>query len=138
MALSVRGLSELSVAQAAAVVLATSSCAPAPAPAPLPRDREDWEISYVDVPDRDSRDLLPSFLESAKALGCSTKKGGADWVGLPGGGRWRTYSAVLARCEEGAIMLGAVDVHRVMIACPKPATREQCNVLLGQISAARR
>jgi hypothetical protein len=104
----------------------------------LPREREDWEISYVDVPDRDSRDLLPAFLESAKAHGCSTKRGGGERIGLAGGGSLRLYSAVLARCEEGAIIMRAEDIHRVLIACPKPATREQCDVLLGKISAARR
>ena len=56
---------------------------------------------------------------------------------MPGGGHARVYSAILARREEGTIGIAAVDYKRIRVACPKPATREQCESLLGQISVAR-
>lgn len=124
-------------ARAAAVVLATSTCAPASPSESLPRDRDDWVVFDVDVPDRDSRDLLRSFEYSAKAHGCRATREGGWSAGLPGGGRMRAYSAVRERCEEGTIEMAAVELHRVRIGCPKPATQEQCVSLLGQISPAR-
>jgi hypothetical protein len=38
---------------------------------------------------------------------------------------------------EGAIVMGMAGYTRVRLACPKPATREQCEALLGKISEAR-
>jgi hypothetical protein len=120
-----------------AAMVALSACASVSPPPPLPRGPDAWLIFDVDVPGRDSRELLRSFQASARAFGCTTGKGGGWATGMPGGGTARVYSAVMARCEEGTIGMALVDYGRVRLACPKPATREQCEALLGQISVAR-
>jgi hypothetical protein len=121
----------------AAAVVASSACAPVRQPPPLPHGPDTWVIFDVDVPDRDSRELLVSFEASARAFGCSTKEGGGWTSGMPGGGWHRVYTAVLVQCDEGTIGMASMGGGRVRLACPKPATREQCELLLRQISAAR-
>jgi hypothetical protein len=127
----------ITVLAVVAVVALASACSPASPRAPLPQGQHEWLIFDVEVPDRDSRELLRSFEANARAFGCSTEKGGGWSAGLPGGGRHRIYSAILAQCDEGSIAMAAVTYTRVRLACPKPGTREQCEALLGQISPAR-
>jgi hypothetical protein len=88
----------------------------------------------LEVPGRDPRDLVRSFARSASVFGCSIKGEGK----IPGSGWARTVSAVVARCDDGAIALEAVDNQMVRVSCPQPATRTQCEVLLGKISDASR
>jgi hypothetical protein len=119
--------------------MVTSACSPVGPRPPVPQDRNAWAVFDeegrdawlafdVDVPGRDSRGLVRSFLASARALGCDTAKGGHSFRG---------YSAVLAECHEGTIVMAAMDYERVRLACLKPTTRQQCEALVGQIGMAR-
>jgi hypothetical protein len=119
----------------AAVVIVASGCAP-PRP-PLPQSRDAWLLFDVDVPGRDSRDLLRRFVASAQAFGCSTENAGGWSTGTPGGGWARFRSTIVAQCDEGTIAMTAVGNERVRLSCPKPATRERCEALLNEISLAR-
>jgi hypothetical protein len=121
------------VTVAVAVVVASACAPPGPYP-PVPRGldawgvfdvegRDAWLVFDVDVP----APLVP-FAVSARAFGCITGTGGR--------GRW--YSAVLAQCDEGTIVMAAAGFKRVRIACLEPTTREQCEALLDQISLAGR
>jgi hypothetical protein len=114
-----------------------AACTPARPRPPLPSSPGTWVTFDVDVPGRDSRDLLRSFEASAQALGCTSDRGGGWSTGLPGGGFARVYSAVLARCDDGAIGMIAVEYTRVRLGCPKPASRDECEALLNKISEAR-
>jgi hypothetical protein len=120
------------VTVAAAVVVA-SACAPLGLYPPVPRGldawgvfdvegRDAWLVFEVDVPAP-----LGPFEVSARTWGCIVEKGGM--------GR-RSYSAVLAQCDEGTIVMAPAGFKRVRIACLRPTTREQCEALLDQISLA--
>ena len=121
------------VTVAAAVVVA-SACAPFGSYPPVPRGRDAWGVFDVEgrdawlVFDVDVPAPLVPFAVSARTFGCSTEKGGR--------GR-RSYSAVLAQCDEGTIVVAA-GFKRVRLACLKPTTREQCEGLLDQIILAGR
>jgi hypothetical protein len=99
----------------------------------VPRGRDAWAVFDVEgqdawlVFDADVVAPLVSFAVSARTRGCSTEKGGR--------GR-RSYSAVLAQCDEGTIVMAVAGIKRVRIACLKPTTRAQCEALLEQISLA--
>ena len=74
-----------------------------------------------DVPAR-----FGAFAASARAFGCLTERGGT----IRGG--WGSYSAVLARCDEGtAVIATAAGFRGVRVACLRPTTREQCETLIG-------
>ena len=116
-----------------AAVMVVSACAPFGPYPPVPRGRDAWGIFDVEgqdawlVFDVDTPAPLVSFGVSARALGCITEKGGE--------GR-RNYSAVLAQCDEGTIVMAGAGLKRVRLACLRPTTREQCDALLDQISLA--
>jgi hypothetical protein len=119
------------VTVAAAVVVA-SACAPFGQYPPVPRGLDAWGVFDVEgrdawlVFDVDVPAPLDPFAVSARTLGCITEKGG----------RGRHYSAVLAQCDEGTIVIAAAGFKHVRIACLKPTTREQCEALLDQIGLA--
>jgi hypothetical protein len=98
---------------------------------------ETWLAFDVDLPDRDARDVLGSFVESAHASGCPTLRTGRRMVGLAGRGYARVWSGATAYCDEGNIALIAVTTTRVRIGCEQPTTHDQCDALLRKISAAR-
>jgi hypothetical protein len=118
-----------------ASVIAASACACEPPYPPVPRGRTAWGVFDADVGDvwlvvdTDSPAPLDSFAASARALGCSTEHGGS--------GR-RSYSAILARCDAGTMVLTRVGYGRSRFACLRPTTRAQCEDLLRQIALAGR
>lgn len=116
----------------AAAVVVASGCAPFGPYPPVPRGRDAWGVFEAKgrdawlVFDVDAPAPLVSFGVSARALGCITEKGGGG----------RSYSAVLAQCDEGTMVMAVAGFKRVRLACLKPTTREQCEALLDQISVA--
>jgi hypothetical protein len=117
----------------ALAVVVVSACAPFGPYPPVPRGRDAWGVFDAEgrdawlVFDVDTPAPLVSFGVSARALGCITENGGR--------GR-RSWSAVLAQCDEGTIVMAVAGFKRVRLACLKPTTREQCEALLDQISLA--
>jgi hypothetical protein len=104
-------------------------------------DARQWTTFDVDVPDRDSRDLLVSFEASARAFGCQTEKIGERSVVFPGGARINIFAGVAAYCDEGGLALlsmgSSMEPGHVRVGCQRPTTREQCETLLDKVSAAR-
>jgi hypothetical protein len=77
---------------------------------------------------RDPHVLIRSFAARAGSHGCDLSRGrdtGRGWA--------HEYSTVY-QCDEGNIALSVEDYPRARLACPRPATREQCEALLGKIS----
>jgi hypothetical protein len=120
------------------LVALVASCTPS-----LPRyppfageETNDWSAYELNVPGREPSDLLPAFEASARSHGCSTDRLGAD-TRLNIAGEMRSFYGVAATCDEGTIALVTLVGGRVRIGCAKPSTRERCDYLLQQISAAR-
>jgi hypothetical protein len=113
---------------ALAVVAVASACAPEIARPALPKGPDGWLVFDVDVPERDPHVLVRSFTARARSHGCELERGTDTRSGWA-----RGYSTILAQCDDGTIVMEAVDYARVRLACPKPATREQCEALLGRI-----
>jgi hypothetical protein len=117
-----------------ASVVAVSACACESPYPPVPRGRTAWGVLDADVGavwlavDTDNPAPLDSFAASARALGCSTEYGGGG----------RSYSAILARCDAGTMVLTRVSYGRSRFACLKPTTKAQCEELLDQIALAGR
>jgi len=82
--------------------------------------------------------LIRSFDASARAFGRVTTKGDGWTNGYIGPGSYREYRSVVAQCEEGTLRMEVLTYARMRLACPKPATRAQCESLLRQISATPR
>ena len=121
----------------AALVVTASACASESGYPPVPRDRTAWGVLDADardiwlVVDAEGRAPLDSFAERARSFGCITEKGGV-------GRRWNAYSAILARCDTGTIVLARASYAGSRFACLKPTTRARCEELLGQIVVADR
>ncbi len=118
------------------VLLTSVSACASPYPA-VPRDRDAWGVFDADLGDRwlvvDAETDAPllSFALSAEALGCSTERGGRSR-------KRKSYSAVLAQCDAGTMVLTRVAYGRSGIGCLKPTSQERCEALLDQIVAAGR
>jgi hypothetical protein len=119
----------------AVAVVVASACAPVGPYPPVPRGLDAWGVFDVEgqdawlVFDVDVPAPLVPFAVSARTFGCITGTGGR--------GRF-SDSAVLAQCDEGTMVMAVAGFKRVRIACLKPTTREQCEVLLDHISVAGR
>lgn len=89
----------------------------------------------VDLPDRDSRDVVPSFEQAAHTFGCKTSRIRGRELGMAGGWATRVWSGVTATCDDGRLALVAVTNTRVRIGCERPTTRDRCDALLRKITA---
>jgi hypothetical protein len=99
-------------------------------------DPDQWFVFDLTVPDRDPRDLVARFQESAHARGCNTERLGQHWHHMAGGSAAHLYSAVEARCDDGVIRIAPLQ-GGVRIACAQPTSQERCDGLLREISDAR-
>lgn len=99
------------------------------------RETDHW-IAYEVALGREPSDLLPAFEESARAFGCRTEQIGYGATQNVAG-ELRSWYGVSADCDAGRIAIVTLEGRRVRVGCARPATREQCDALLQEISQAR-
>ena len=97
-------------------------------------DPRQWFVFDVGLPDRDPRDIVMRFTESARVFGCTVDRlGQQPWRRHTG---VRLYTGVEARCDEGVIRMAPLQAG-VRVACAEPTSEAKCNGLLREISDAR-
>jgi hypothetical protein len=117
------------------LALALASCAPDAPRHPDFTGREDtvWIAYSVEI---ENDELLFAFNESARNYGCRTTKIGKESRQIIGGMGWSFYG-IDARCSQGREIAIVKTTTGVVLGCPKPATQQQCDELLRNISEGR-
>jgi hypothetical protein len=126
--------------RAIVAILLLAGCADSTPRATYPpfdgHETDQWLAYDVALPGREPSELLPAFEASAHAYGCTTEQLG--YGATPNvAGESRSWYGVSADCDAGRIAIMTLAGERVRIGCARPATREQCDALLQQISQAR-